>query len=40
MSTKELPNRTDVPVEKTWDLTLVYKTEAEAVGSFSRGAGA
>jgi oligoendopeptidase F len=27
MSTNNLPNRSDVPLEKTWDLTLVYKTE-------------
>lgn len=29
MSKKILPNRSDVPVEHTWDLTLVYKTEAD-----------
>ena len=27
MSNKSLPSRSEIPVEKTWDLTLVYKTE-------------
>ena len=33
-----LPARADVPVEHTWDLTLIYKTEADWEADFARAA--